>query len=64
MQVHFWHQHVRKTMLTLEEGKLLHLWCPLCNIMVPWRSLNGLHKHTLQCKKEEEHKRWRLSAEE
>ena len=48
----------------LEESNLPHPRCPLYNIMVPWRYLNGSLKHTTQCKKEAERKRWRLAEEE
>ena len=33
-------------------------------MMVPWHSLNWLHRCTAQCKKGEERKQWRLEAEE
>ena len=29
MRVHFLHQHVRDTVIILEEGNLPHPWCPL-----------------------------------
>ena len=43
MKVQFWHRHVRDTVVILEEGKLPHPRCPLCDILVPWRYLNGKH---------------------
>ena len=36
----------------------------MCDILVPWRSLNGFHKSTVQCKKGVDQKRRRLVAEE
>ena len=44
MQVHFWHRNVRDTVAILEEGNLHRPRYPLCNMPVPWRSLNGSHK--------------------
>ena len=51
MRMHFWHRNVRDTAVILEEGNLPRLWCPLCEIMMMWRSLNGMHRHTAQCKR-------------
>ena len=51
MQVHFWHRHVWDTVAILVEGNLLHPQFPLCDILVLWRSLNGLHRRKVQCKK-------------
>ena len=56
MQVHFWYRHVRDTVVILEEFNLPYPRCHLCNIPVPWRSLNGSHKSTAQCKKGAERK--------
>ena len=64
MRVHFWHRHVRDTVLILEEGNLPYPRFPMCIIMVPWWSLNGLHKCTAQCKKGVERKQQRLATEE
>ena len=36
----------------------------MCNILVLWRSLNGSHKRTSQCKKGVERKRLCLAEEE
>ena len=30
MKVHFWHRHVRDTIVILEKGNLPHSWCLLC----------------------------------
>ena len=62
--MHFWHRHIRDTVLILEKGNLLHPRCLLCDIMVPYRDLNGTHRFTEQCKQGAERKRRRLSAEE
>ena len=48
MRVHFWNRHVRDTVVILEEGNLSHPRCPLCDILVTWRSLSGMHRHTTQ----------------
>ena len=64
MKVHLWHRHVQDTVVILEEGNLPHPRRPLCNMLVPWRSLNGSHNGTAQCKKGAEQKQWRLTAEE
>ena len=64
MRVHFWHRHVRDTVAILEEGNLPHLWCPLCDMMVPWEALDGTHWRTAQFTRGAERRRWRLVAEE
>ena len=46
MMVHVWHQHAKDTMVILEEGNLSHPRFPLCEIMVPWKDLNGTHRRT------------------
>ena len=51
MSLHFLHWHVRDTMIIMEEGNLPHQWCPQCDILVPWKSLNGQHVTTAQCAK-------------
>ena len=51
-------------MVILEERSIIHTQCPLYNMLVLWRSLNGLHKSTAYCKKGAERKRWRLATEE
>ena len=35
MWLHFWHRHVRDTVVILEEENLSHPRCPLCDMMVP-----------------------------
>ena len=51
MRVHFLHRHVRDTVIILEEGNLPHPRCPMCDIIVPWKSLNRRHITTIQCTK-------------
>ena len=63
MQVHFLHGHVRGTVFILEEGNLPHPRCPRCNILVPWRALNGSQIATTQCARGSERKRRRLAEE-
>ena len=64
MKVYFWNRHVRDTVVILEEGNLHHPWFPMCEMLVPWRSLNGMHQLTVQCKRGAEKKRRRLAEEE
>ena len=46
MRMHFWHRLIRDTVVIMEEGNLPHARWPLCYILVPWRSLIGLHQCT------------------
>ena len=48
----------------LEGGKPPHTQCPLCDILVPWSTLNGRHLATAQCDKGEERNRRCLVEEE
>ena len=64
MRVQFWHWHVHNTVVILEEGNLPHPRCPLCDMLVPWWSLNGLHRRTAQCKKRVERKQRNLALDE
>ena len=57
MYVHFWHRHVRNTVVILVEGNLLHLRFLLCEILVPWKALNGTHRRIAQCNRGAEWKR-------
>ena len=57
MRVHFWRRHVRNTVIILEEGNLPHPRCKNCDMLVPWRSLNGRHKDTAMCRRGAEKKR-------
>ena len=56
MRVHFWHWHIWDTVVILEEGNLPHPRYPLRGMLVPWRSLNGMHRRTAQCRKGAERK--------
>ena len=51
MQVPFLHDHVRYTVIILEEVNLIHPQCPRCNMMVPCKELNKWHITTAQCSK-------------
>ena len=64
MRVHFWRRHVRVTVIILEEGNLPHPWCENCDMLVPWRALNGRHKNKAMCKSGVERKRRRLAEAE
>ena len=64
MRVHFWRLHVRDIVIILEEGNLPHPMCSRCDMLVPWRSLNGRHKNTAMCRSEAERKRRRLAETE
>ena len=64
MQMHFWHRNVRDTVVIMEEVHFPHPRCPLCGMLVSWRSLNGSHQCIAQCNKGAERKQWRLAAEE
>ena len=57
MRVHFWKRHVRDTVIILEEGNLPHPRCEKCDMLVPWRFLNGRHKDTAMCQSGAERKR-------
>ena len=63
MQVHLWHWHVWDTMVILEENNLPHLRCPLCDMLVLWRMLSGMHRCIVHCKNQAEWKHWYLEAE-
>ena len=43
MRVHLWHRHVRDTVVILEEGNLSYPRFPLCDMVMPWRALNGMN---------------------
>ena len=46
MKVQFWHRHVRDTVVILEEVNLPHKRCPLFDMLVTWKALNGMHRCT------------------
>ena len=64
MCVHFWRRHVWDTVIILEEGNLPLPRCENCDMLVLWRSLNGLHKDTAMCRSGAERKRRRLAEVE
>ena len=64
MRVNFWRRHVQDVVIILEEGNLPHPRCPRCDMLVPWRSLNGRHKSTAMCRSGAERKRWQLAETE
>ena len=64
MRVNYLHRHVRDTMIILKEGNSLHPWCHRCDMMVPWKALNGRHVTTAQCDKGVEWRRRRFVEEE
>ena len=58
------HQNFLDTVVILEEGNLPHPQCPRCNILVPWRALNGGHITTAQCSRRAESNQRRMTDEE
>ena len=64
IMVHFWYRHVRDTIVIMEEGNLPHPQFPMCDKLVPWRSQNGMHRCTVQCKTRTERNQRCLAAEE
>ena len=63
-RMHFWHWNVWDTVVILKEGNLPHPRCPLCVMLVTWRSLNGSHQRTSYGKKRAERKQGQLAEEE
>ena len=51
MRMHFCSQYVRDIVIILEEGNLPHPRCSRCDMLVPWRALNGRHHATALCMK-------------
>ena len=64
MRVHFWRRHVWDIVIIMEEGNLPHPRCSRCDMLVPWRSLNGKHKSTAVCRSGLERERRRLAETE
>ena len=64
MRMHFFKRHVRDIVIILEEGNLPHPRCPRCNMLVPWRALNGRHHATAQCANGAERNRCRMAEAE
>ena len=50
-------------MVILEEGNLSHPWCPRCDMLLLWASLNSRYPNTALCAKGVEKKESRLTAE-
>ena len=46
MQVHFLYRQVLDTVVILEEGTPPHPRCTRCDMLVPWRELNGRYPAT------------------
>ena len=61
--MHSVHSQVWDTVFILEEGKLSHPRCPLCEILLLWAPLNGRHLNTVLCSKGSERKCHRLAVE-
>ena len=51
-------------MIISEKGNLPHPRCSRCDILVPWRSLNGRHKSTAMCRSGADRKRRQLAETE
>ena len=64
MWVHFSHRHVWDNIIILEEGNLPHPQFSRCDILVPWRAMNGRNLATAQFSKGTERKCRRLAEEE
>ena len=62
-RVHFMHGQFQDTVIIMEQGNPPHLLCPQCDMLVPWKELNGRDLTTDQCKKGADQKRRRLTAE-
>ena len=60
----FFSRHVRDTVIILEEGNLPHPRCSRCDMLVPWRALNGKHHDTAMCRSGAERKRRRMAETE
>ena len=63
-RVHLCNSPIRDTVVIMYEGNLSHSRCPLCDMLVTWRALNGTHQHTLQRKDGAYSKQQSLAAEE
>ena len=64
MRVHFLHRNVLDTVVITKEEKIPHPRCTRCDILVPWRALNGRHPATAQCARGAEQNRQRLAEAE
>ena len=61
MRMNFCSRHVRDTVIILEEGNLSHPRCSQCDMLVPWRALNGKHHETAMCRSGAERERRRMA---
>ena len=57
---YFCNRHVRDIVVFLEEGNIPHPSCSLCNMLVPWRALNGKHHNTAMCRSGAKRKRQKM----
>ena len=64
MRVHFLHIHVWYIVVIMKEGNLPHPRFPQCDMLAPWKTLNGRHITTNQCAKGAEQKSRRMVAED
>ena len=62
--MHFCSRNVQDTVIILEEGNLPHQQFSRCDMLVPWRALNGRHHATIMCKKGAESKIRRMAEAE
>ena len=63
MRVYFWNRYVLETVVILEEGNLPHPRFPLCDMLVPFKALNRMHRRTSQCTRGAERKIRRLATD-
>ena len=61
MWMHFCSRNVRDIVIILEEVNLAQPRCSRCDMLVPWRALNGRHHATAMCRKGAEQKRRRMA---
>ena len=64
LRVHFAHRHVQDTIVIMEEGNQPYPRCPMCDIFVSHKALNGRHLTTAFFWQGEERKRRCLVEEE
>ena len=64
MRVNFLYRHFRDTVVIMEEGNLPHPRFPRCDMLVPWKSLNGRHTTTAHFAKGVERKSCWLVAKD
>ena len=64
MRIHFCLRHFRDIVIILEEVNLPHPRCSRCDMLVPWRALNGKHHATAMCWSGVERKRQKLAETE